>query len=244
MSNEEMAAVQTALDRGVELFDVDRAAWVTTDDMLERLGRRDVPIKGWIVERDAERALVVTYYGDGPSGPVAWYSGRVRDGKVIAGELYPETSRPALTAQQLRLKAAADTARAFTEYEPCTPAPFNLAMIPPSAPDAPVDAYLLSAQTERGVYPLGGHYRLTLADGKLVSHRRFMKSCVNMASDAASKEHGAPAALIVSHLLDPTPTEIHVFMSIWTRKPIYVMTPESKALWVVHGGQIDLLKRD
>jgi hypothetical protein len=243
MKPEEAVAVQTALDRGTLLYEVDRAAWVTTDDMLARLGEEGAAgIRGWTVEPDgALGAFLVTYYGDSPAGPVALYSGKVRDGKVASSELHPEGARPPLTALQLRLKQAADTARAFDEYEPCTPARFNLAVIPPANAAGPIEAYLLSAQTERGVYPAGGHYRLTIADGKVVSNRRFTKSCLNL-DTTAQGDSGAPAALVMSHLLDPTPTEIHVFLSMSAGKPVYVMT--GKTLWVVEGPRIRILNRD
>ena len=41
----------------------------------------------------------------------------------------------------------------------------------------------------------------------------------------------------VTHLLDPYPTEIHVFLSLWMGKPLYVMTgPET--VWIVDQGKI------
>jgi hypothetical protein len=241
MSNEEARAVQAALDRGVQLYELDQAAWVTTDDMLERLGRRDAPIKGWVIERAASGGgYAVTYFGDGAAGPVAWYAGAVRDGKVVAREVFAEGERPPLTPAQLRLKEAADIARAFTKYQPCTPRRFNLAIVPPAAASGPIEAYLLSAQTERNVYPLGGHYRLRIDGGKVSSHRRFMNSCMNADAGATSK-NGEPSALVVAHFLDPTPTEIHVFVSIWMKKPVYVMA--NKAVWAVEGPQIRLVDR-
>jgi hypothetical protein len=245
MTTEEAAAVQAALNRGVLLFGVDRAAWVSTDDMLAKLGEKGAaPIRGWTVERDAEPGgFIVTYFAEGSAGPVAVYSGQVRDRKLVASRIFPDGSRPPLTASQLRLKVAADTARAFTGYDPCTPARFNVALVPPDDAAAPIEAYLLSAQTKTGIYPIGGHYLMKIADGEVASHRPFMKSCMNVDARAKGKK-GSPESLVVSHLLDRTPTEIHVFMSIWMGKPIYVMTLESKSLWAVEGNRIRLIKRD
>lgn len=236
------AKIRAAAERGKLLFELDRAAWVTTDDMLKRFGRRDMPIKGWVVERDGADGYRVTYFGDGPEGPVAWYAGRVRGGKVTSGEVFPEAARPALTASQLRLRQAADVARGFAEYQPCTPARFNVAVIPPESADAPVDAYLLSAQTAATVYPLGGHYLLRVGpDGRILSHRRFMNSCMNV--DAASQPKGAKAVgLVLTHLLDPVPTEIHVWSSLAMRKPIFVGTANPPRVWSVEGARIRLIK--
>ncbi|MEA3054028.1 MAG: hypothetical protein QOG72_2931 [Sphingomonadales bacterium] len=243
MTPAEQVQVQAAIDRGRLLFELDQAAWMTTDDMLARLGgRRDVPIKGWVIERTANGdGYVVTYFGDGgdddDTGPAAFYSGVVRGGKVVSGELFAEGARPPLTAAQLRLKQATDAARAFSEYQPCTPNRFNVAVVPPAAGE-PIDAYLLSSQTERNVYPLGGHFRLRIDGGKIVSHRPFMKSCMNL-NTAAAAGKGSPEALVVAHLLDPTPTEIHVFVSMWMKKPIFVVT--GKRLWAVEGPHIRLV---
>lgn len=240
MSAEEASKVQAAVNRGELLYQLDQAAWVTTDDLVERLGP-DVPIKGWVVERAAsEGGFAVTYFGDGPAGPVAWYAGAVRDGKVVASEIFPEGRRPPLSPGQLRLKEAADVARAFTGYQPCTESRFNVAIVPPAAPDGPIEAYLLSARTEANVYPLGGHFLLRIDGGKVVSHRRFMHSCMN-ADAAANPEHGEPQALVLTHLLDPTPTEIHVFSSMSMKKPLYVMM--KKRAWVVEGAKIRLLAK-
>lgn len=240
MSSEEASAVEAARNRGELLYQLDQAAWVTTDDMLERLGRRDVPIRGWVIERASSGGgYAVTYFGDGAGGPVAWYAGAVRDGKVVAREVFPEGKRPPLSLAQLRLKEAADVARAFTGYRPCTPARFNVAIVPPATDSEPIEAYLLSGQTEPNVYPVGGHYRLRISGGKVVSHRRFMNSCMNVDVRAKPKQ-GEPQMFVLTHLLDPTPTEIHVFVSIWMRKPIFLMT-KSRA-WAVEGPRIRALE--
>jgi hypothetical protein len=237
----EKAGLKAAGERGRLLFELDRAAWVTTDDMLRRFGRRDMPIKGWVVEREGPERYRVTYFGDGSAGPVAWYAGSVKAGKVTSGTIFPEAARPPLTAAQLRLRQAADIARGFAEYRPCTPARFNVAVVPPASPEAPVDAYLLSAQTETTVYPVGGHYRLTIApDGTVLSHRRFMNSCMNV--DTAATGGAVPAALVLTHLLDPIPTEIHVWTSLAMRKPIFVGTGPQR-IWSVTGDRIRLIQK-
>ncbi|MGZ8285846.1 MAG: hypothetical protein ACXW27_08410 [Allosphingosinicella sp.] len=237
MSSEETIRVEAAASRGQLLFELDQAAWVTTDDMLARFaGRRDMPIKGWVIERASSGGgYAVTYFGDGLTGPVAWYAGAVRGGKVVAGQTFPEGGRPALTPAQVRLKEAADVARAYTGYQPCTRARFNVAIVPPATASDPIEAYLLSAQIEPKVFPAGGHYRLRIDDGKVVSHRRFMNSCMNVDMRVKPKQ-GEPAALFLNHILDPVPTEIHVFVSMSMRKPIYVMA--NKRTWAVEGARI------
>ena len=50
-----------------------------------------------------------------------------------------------------------------------------------------------------------------------------------------------PVAIGVTHLLDATPTEIHVFMSMLMAKPVFVGT--EKRIWSVEGPSIGLIKR-
>ena len=45
-------------------------------------------------------------------------------------------------------------------------------------------------------------------------------------------------AFMLTHLLDPTPTEIHVFLSRCTASPLYVMTEAGN--WLVDGAEIKL----
>jgi hypothetical protein len=44
---------------------------------------------------------------------------------------------------------------------------------------------------------------------------------------------------VVNRLLDPVPTEIHVFASYSLRMPVFVATPE-KRVWEVQGSKITL----
>jgi hypothetical protein len=41
-----------------------------------------------------------------------------------------------------------------------------------------------------------------------------------------------PVALMVTHLLDPTPTEIHVFSSFVAHMPVAVGTKDGRVWWV------------
>ncbi len=85
--------------------------------------------------------------------------------------------------------------------------------------------------------PLGGHFEVDVsADGRVGTVRAFTKSCLEMSLVGDGK--GQTKALVVSHLLDPTPTEIHVFSSLTGKVPIYVMTMPNRTLWVVAGSEI------
>jgi hypothetical protein len=112
-------------------------------------------------------------------------------------------------------------------------------VIPPVSGTAPIEVYLTSAQTDTDVLPFGGHYLLTIgADGTVQSVRKFTNSCINMERPRASRRKGRPVALMVTHLLDPVPTEIHVFMSLTAAMPVYVGAGDPPQLWEVEGERI------
>lgn len=236
---EERARLDWALQRGRLLFEIDRAAWVTTDDLQERV--RDLAnqgVRGWTVERDGN-GYGVTYYAGEGDARVAVYRGRVENRRVVSREIFPPGSRPLLTPVQRRL-ADARGAIGRMGRRPCTAAPFNSAVIPPDTPDGPIDVYALTAQTEARMFPFGGHFRATLSPaGEILAQRDFTRACINMPTD--SGRGGRTAGLMITHLLDKVPTEIHVFMAIWTGLPIYVGTADPQRVWEVTGTSVRLV---
>ena len=50
-----------------------------------------------------------------------------------------------------------------------------------------------------------------------------------------------PESLFITHLLDPLPTEIHVFMSTWTGFPVGVSTPDSDRVWMIENERIRVI---
>ena len=100
--------------------------------------------------------------------------------------------------------------------------------------------YLLTPQTSNDSLPFGGHYLTEVsADGKVGPFRHFTKSCAEFPINGDDKSKGEPNALIITHLLDPIPTEIHVFSSLSIHKRLYVLT--KKRVWGVEGNQIYLV---
>ena len=224
---EERARLDWAVTRGGLLFEVDRAAWVTTDDMRERLSRPEQQlVRGWTVERDGN-GLNVTYFMTGDGGTHrALYRGRVESRRVVSRETFRPGTGPELTPMQRRI-AEARRLLSQAEIRVCERGTPNVAVIPPDSLDAPMDVYVLTPQTQTGIYPFGGHNRATFsAAGALLSQRAFTNSCLNM-SDRPEGGNRV-AAIVVSHMLDPIPTEIHVFMSIWMHLPVFVATAEPR----------------
>jgi hypothetical protein len=163
----------------------------------------------------------------------------VSGGKVTAATKIAEADRKPLTAAQLRLAKATNTARAVAasnKFLLCAAKPFNTVTIPPANAEGPIDVYLLTPQVKTGVIPFGGHHKVTIAADGSATARPYTRSCLDMA--AAEKSKGAPVAFTVSHLLDPTPTEVHVFSSMAARMPVIVATTSNKSVWAIENGTI------
>lgn len=240
---DEQARLDWALERGRTLFAIDRAAWVTTDDLRERAG--DLArsgVRGWVVERDGAGYVVSYFTGEGDARAIL-YRARVEDNRIVSAELLREGARPSLTPLQRRL-ADARGAVARIKANRCSEPGFNLAAIPPERDDGPMDVYLLTPQTQAGIFPFGGHIRVTLsATGEILSQRSFTNTCFALPAQAPGSP--PPGATMmgpgVTHLLDPIPTEIHVFMSIWIGLPVFVATNTPERVWRVQGDRIELI---
>lgn len=228
------AAVALAQARGVQIFDYDRAAWVSTDALLQVIPQGK-GVAGWVVTPRGE-GLHVTYYGLQDGSPVAIYVAEVVGGKVVSSHRLEPGEDTVLTPAELQLVAARRAVKG-DGLERCGAAPFNSVVLPPERPGGPVLVYFLTPQVKAGEFPFGGHYRFEVgADGKVLSQRPFTRSCVTVEMPANA------AAGMITHLLDPTPTEIHVFLSLSAGKPIYVMTTDPQQLWSVEGPRIRRVK--
>jgi hypothetical protein len=235
LTPDEAAAIAFAEERGRLIFAYDQAAWVTTDDLLPRLRDPQASgLAGWVVEPNGE-ALSVTFVRQQGEGLSAMYRADVR-GRSVSNARLLDGDETALTEAQSHLLRARDLVTAPTN--PCTNAPYNTVSI--GGADGAVDVYLLSAWTDARNFPIGGHHRFTVgADGAISSQRRFTNSCLNMAVNPNGPRDDE-AGLMITHLLDPTPTEIHVFLSLTARMPIYVAA--SDRLWQVNGASIELVE--
>lgn len=236
---EEAAALQSALERGRLLYTYDQAAWHGTDDMLTRIKDPQGTLGGWIVDGPADAAQLIFYDKDS-ADPHAVYVASFKGTKLVASHVLTPSEDRSLSPARKRMIAAvrsASTAMQASAPARCVDRPFNTVVLPPSSTDAPVSVYFLTPQTDMKVIPFGGHYRTDVsADNKAGAIRPFTKSCITLDRDPAVPEKGGkPVALVISHLLDPTPTEIHVFSSLVAKKPVYVITPGER-IWAVDRG--------
>ena len=234
-TSEELAALQAAVHRGQMLYAYDQAAWHTTDAMREDVKNlAGSGIRGWVVTPAADGWLL-TYWkpeGDTFAGvySAVWSKQRVRQRKLLTGDA------AVLSAEQLSLIAARNAVN-DRKLERCADAPFNTVVMPEEGGGG-ILVYLLTPQTSTTSIPAGGHYRFTVRGGEVIEQRSFTKSCLELAFASPERDE-RPVALMVSHLLDPVPTELHVFSMFAAGTPVFVMTASNERLWAVeaNGGQ-------
>jgi hypothetical protein len=211
------------------LYDYDQAAWHTTDTML-----KDIPdpagagIRGWVVT-PVSAGWLVTYLKPNGDGYAAVYSA-VWTGTDVTDRKVLKDADTRLSPIQLQLIAARKAVN-DSEAKPCANVPFN-SVVMPAEDGHSILVYLLTPQTKNDVIPLGGHYRFTIRDGAIVEQRKFTNDCIDL-STGKQDGQAAPVGLVVTHLLDPVPTEIHVFSMFAARIPIYVATTSNRLMWVV-----------
>ena len=234
--------LEAAAARGRLLAAIARAGQVATQDMLSRVSDPDgAGITGWIAEPEGN-GVAVTFYADGDAGPAAVYRANVLGGRVQGREVHLAGARPPLNPIQARM-AAARAATAGLDHRVCGGSDFNALVVPPTTPDGPIDVYQISPQSARGRFPIGGHYKtIVAADGSVAASRGFTNACIDAA--AADPAPGAqPAPIAVTHLMDELPTEIHVFLSIWTGHPLVVVAGDPQRLFAVTPDRIAEIPR-
>jgi hypothetical protein len=230
--DQEAVALRAAETTGTAIYRHDRAAAVATD-IAFKLSRfkTDKRIKGWITEEQPNQ-IVVTFIDQTPA---ALYRVAVsRDG--VAGPVTAMETPATLTPYE----AGAASARAIalaSEFQSCSDK-YNSVVLPSiDATDNSWTVYLIPGTTKKNVVPIGGTYRIRVSGSNIISQRGFTRTCIALQTEPRA------VGLMITHLLDPIPTEAHVFWSLWAMKPIYVATAPNGTNWVVEGSKITLVKR-
>lgn len=230
---EEAIAIAFVERTGREIFEHDRAAAVATDALMaQRKSRRDRRVRGWVTEARAD-GIAVTFVDGTPS---ALYRVLV----PISGEPGPVAALDApepLSPYESGAVAARNAAMAAS-FEPCSK-DYNTVVLP-SAPDTIEHwvVYLLPGTKRDNEVPVGGTYRMEVQGGAVTSQRAFTRSCISLPTGRE------PGALMITHLLDPVPTEAHVHWSLWAGKPIFVITPPAGTIWGIEHGAVRKMDRD
>jgi hypothetical protein len=115
--------------------------------------------------------------------------------------------------------------------------------MPPTTAGGPIDVYQISPQSRRGHFPIGGHFRTSVAaDGTVSASRAFTSACLDAA--VADPPAGQPPAPIpVTDEADPLPTEIHVFLTMWSGHPLVVVAGDPARPFAVTPERIEEVAR-
>lgn len=223
-------AVEQAERTGRLLQRLDRAAWVATDAMTADRGSRKLrkSVRGWITEPIDIGTQVLFFDESAPQKAlyevVVESSGRV--------DKAAPTMDTALNESQLAQVRAREAAMA-QPFLACSRS-YNSVVF---QKDEGIHVYMMPGTTKEGIYPAGGHHLYAFdKDGRnIVSKRAFTNGCVDLGGDKRV------SALMVTHILDLQPTEIHVFISLNAGVPLYVGTAENRYLWKLDNGKISLV---
>lgn len=232
VSAEEQAELERALARGRALFQLEDAARNATREVRSALpDPAAAGITGWIAVPEGN-GTTVTFYGREADKFVAIYRGQVLRGRVASPQIYPAGQRPELTGRELRMAMARATAVA-EEKAVCGPE-LNAIVLPPRA-DGPVLVYRLSPRMTADKIPAGGHYRATIApDGSLAESVTLGGACADLSLTPARGRGAAAAPLRVAAPAASVPSELHVLLSLWSRRPVIVATgAKGDRLWQV-----------
>jgi hypothetical protein len=240
MTPAEMPVVQAALNRGTLLHAYDKAAWHGTDAMLADAAKRGLTdslaqmIGGWIVVGATGDPKVI-FFDKSASDPRAVFIIQTADAgrRVVSTRFVEEGEYGAIdkdTQSLIRARLVVTSSLPAADLTRCAKGPWNMVVLPPEGPGAPILVYLLSPQDTLDAVHFGGHYRIEVsADGTAAPAHAFTKTCIAFPTSQAKEK---PAALVVTQLLDPLPTEISVFTMFAAELPMYVRTPDMRT-WVV-----------
>ena len=224
-SLEAQAAANMA--RGDLLYAYDQSAWHVTDAALKAIPKSSMNLlRGYIVT-PTESGYRTTFYGGEAGSHFRIYSAIWSSGSITQPELVAVDKRQTVTADEERFIAARTLALgSIAGLTKCTDARLNSAVIPGTTPQDPISIYILTPPTKKDMIPMGGHHRLDIKNGAVVAKRSFTRSCIDLEKPRASKKQGTPVAMMITHLLDPVPTEIHAFAVHSVGLPMFVSTPD------------------
>jgi hypothetical protein len=241
---DEQAALRRAETVGLAIYQHDRGAWVATDAIATIGGiQPEKGVRGWITEEKGDD-IVVTFIGaeDHHLRQALYRVNVSKEGRVTGPP--QELKVPEDLNESASGAAAARTFALKAPFPRCTD-DYNTVVLPGDASATPNwVVYILPATKDPNHIPLGGahRYELDTTGQHLISERGFTKSCLVL-GDPKGDPKRRPAGLVATHLLDPVPTEIHVFWNLWAGIPLYIATPPNGTICNISKGAISLVQR-
>jgi hypothetical protein len=230
-------AVEQALQAGRAIFAQDVASALATEAMLsEKHLPQDERVSAWLT-LPTEQGWQVLFVGAREQSWMALYQVRLMPReKPVVNKLNPPEDLGPEASHRLR---AGQTA-AQEQFLTCSNR-YNRVVLPASLlGKLGWLVYLLPAPQSKNVLLVGGHHRFHIsANGaRVIAHLPLAKSCLTIPLD--DPPSGAKTAgVMVTHIVQDSPSEAHVFLSLLHEIPLYVAT--RRGLWRVQESGIDYL---
>lgn len=236
------AEIADAEHLGDLIYRNDQAAWLATDAVPQL--RTDSRVKGWITTGHND-GIAVSFVGSASGdAPVReLYRVLLSAEGMLQGPVDVVDPPRALTSDE-QAQFRARTTAAESEFERCGDQ-YNSVVLPGQRQaERTWIVYLLPGVTKPHTLAVGGNVRFDIsADGSAVLRSRaFTRTCMEM-DYADSAEKGEMKMMVLTHLLDPVPTEVHAFLSLTSGKALAVLTTQNGLVWLVDHGRIQFLQR-
>lgn len=232
----EIADLNRVSARGRQLVAISRAGIIATQDMLSRVSNPDSSgIDGWVAEVEGA-STTVTFYDNADDGPKVVYRATVQGPRVTSRDTFLGTFRPPLPRTAARLATARNAVQALN-HSACSPQGFNYLVIPPTTASGPIEVYEISAPSQRGRFPIGGHFRTSVTGDRVGESHAFATSCADLTvTDPPAGQQPRPIEVAAGP--DPWPTEVHVLVSQMSGRALLFSAGTPARQWLVAGARI------
>jgi hypothetical protein len=235
--------IKLSAEFGHDIYLQDKAAALGTDVLIQHVGSlKGAGVGGYLAVRDAEETglprpswtLIFYTRGDTPAIKYRIHVPMERgEHPRLEAVEPPAPASPRITALIRARQSAIEAAGPFSQ-------PINPVVLPAGGFGQGDDVLVeLLAGTERpGVVVLGRHFRVVVSgDGKQVKSVTPLSNSA-MELETRDEKGNRVVALGASQLVTDYPVETHVFASLLSGLPIWVMT--SRGPWLVNRDSIEL----
>lgn len=219
---------------GNTLFQLDLAAAHATDEVFRQTkDAAKKELKGWITE--INEIGITTYFiiNTENSGHGIKYSVTTTNGQIIPNsfkeyqpvKILSDEQKQQYDARQLTLKSIT---------QPCSKH-YNTVTIKDTSTSLPsYKVYAIPATDKQNIVLAGGFflYKFSNSSSQILFQRAFSKSCLELPKPPKAE------GLFTTHILDETPTEIHVYLSLINNIQFYICTIQNRYLWSIQNGKI------
>ncbi len=223
LSKQNLKDIEKAEKIGKEIYEQDELAWKATDLLIEKkLIKKDSKITGWVVD-NKKSPQTVYFMGEEGKDIISVYGVEFKDGKMnlLTSPEIEEKHKIMFKARQNAIKQIKNGC--FSNY--------NTIVIDD---EKSYLVYILGATTKANTMVFGIHYKAKMSkkNGSLLMFDPLAKSCLSM-------EVKKDAIPVVTHLINETPIETHVFLSLSHKLPLYVGT--NTGAFKIENGKIEFM---